>query len=1159
MAYDGSITFDTSLDASGLRKGTNELSNIVKGLGIFELLKKGIQLIADSIGDAMKRIDTMDQFNRVMTTMTGSTDKANKALQATNKIVSGTAFGLDTAAKGVQAFVASGMTVTRATDTMGAWADAVAFYTKGTNAELESVSNALQKMGTKGNVTMEHLQMLLEAGIPAIQIYADAMGISTEQVTESMQKGELSTKQFVNVMNEAFTTGTTGFPSVAGAAKEAGASWGGSIDNMKAAIARGTASFLLAFDNVFKVKDKIVGFGKTIEKVMKFVSENMTAVIPITVALSGALLALKVANTVSSAFNKLKSAISNGATAFKLIAEGAKGAEMATLGLSIAEKAVAAAIAAANFIKAAGVVIVTAFSGANVVATGTTVVLAAAVKALGAALYAALGPFGLILLAIVAVVAAVALVANAVKKANKEYYAEADALKELKKEHEEYAKKLEESKRAANEEAQEKLIQAQKNRDLLNSMAELVDANGVFKGSAEEAKAKVKELNQNVEGLKVAFNENTNSVNMNDEAFKKYGDSLVKVTEYQTAQDQYNNLLKEETDLQSKRNALEQKLEYYREKNKGGLFKVGLKEFEQNNKLILKSEKQLKEYDKTLGKLSGEVEFFGKKATEAYDAEAEAQVKAQEIRNTSMKQVKEYSGTYKISADQIVDEASRMEGGLEEWATKAEETYAHVVVAEKDFIEQIKAGNVEIDDSYAQSLEARRKNGEQLNATEQAYLEQWKAMNQQAVDLYKGQQKEIVDASKSKSEEIKLSEQKSAAEVIEIQRKNNEATSKFVDNYNTIWGKIPESQRQYLAGMTMEDARFLNDMVSKWDQGGSEQWAKYVGGLEKGAENSKKLAQGTAMDYGLSVVGGVGMGMESGIPVVNQSGTNLADSAGQGMLASTAPTDSANKLIADVSNVVGNGDFSGIPTAMANAISSGAGAVQNSVKSISTSFIGEIEAMKSKTINILTSMMTMMTGLFATQGSVLSLSAAGITNAVAAQFGQLTSLLRSIMVNAMLGMINAMNDHAPSLYSKADEIAKEVARRLEKGFDEHSPSKVTYKIFKNVILGGLNAMNDYSKDIYNATDELAEGVIKRMQAIPNNSIEMMASNMQGAIDGNRMIRSSFMPVSQSDTKSRGFNTTQNFTQIINSPKQLSASDHTREAKAMLDRARWQLP
>lgn len=298
MAYDGTLKFDTSLDASGVQKGANKLGDIVKGLGIFEILKKGVQMIADSVGAAMNRIDTMEQFNRVMTTMTNSAEQANSALERTTAIVTGTAYGLDTAAKGVQAFVSAGMGVQNATDTMEAWADATSFYTKGTNAELESVSAALQKMQTKGTVTMEHLQMLLEAGIPAVQIYASAVGASTEDVTDAMSKGELKTDDFISVMNTAFETGTSGFPAIAGAAKTAGASWQGSMDNMRAAISRGTAAVLEQLDATLNVRTNMVAFGKTFEQVLKSVAANLDVIIPLAVGAVAAFAAFKVVKSI---------------------------------------------------------------------------------------------------------------------------------------------------------------------------------------------------------------------------------------------------------------------------------------------------------------------------------------------------------------------------------------------------------------------------------------------------------------------------------------------------------------------------------------------------------------------------------------------------------------------------------------------------------------------------------------------------------------------------------------------------------------------------------------------------------------------------------------------------------------------------------------------
>lgn len=111
------------------------------------------------------------------------------------------------------------MEISKSTETVRAWGDAVAFYGDGSNAAFGSVTDALSKMQTKGNVTMEHMEMLLNAGIPAIEMYADAIGVTASDVTQIMSDGELSAMDFINTMNLAMTTGTSRFPSLSGAAQ----------------------------------------------------------------------------------------------------------------------------------------------------------------------------------------------------------------------------------------------------------------------------------------------------------------------------------------------------------------------------------------------------------------------------------------------------------------------------------------------------------------------------------------------------------------------------------------------------------------------------------------------------------------------------------------------------------------------------------------------------------------------------------------------------------------------------------------------------------------------------------------------------------------------------------------------------------------------------
>lgn len=131
MAYDGTLVFDTELDANGFQTGANKLNNLVSGLGIFKLLEKGFQMVANSVDKAMGRIDTMEQFSRVMTTMTGDVSATNEALAETTEIVSGTAYGLDYAARARSKFHVAWYGDTKSTETVPGRGDAVAFYGDG--------------------------------------------------------------------------------------------------------------------------------------------------------------------------------------------------------------------------------------------------------------------------------------------------------------------------------------------------------------------------------------------------------------------------------------------------------------------------------------------------------------------------------------------------------------------------------------------------------------------------------------------------------------------------------------------------------------------------------------------------------------------------------------------------------------------------------------------------------------------------------------------------------------------------------------------------------------------------------------------------------------------------------------------------------------------
>lgn len=285
MAVAGSLIYSTEIDKNGFNKGLKELENntqsagtkiknIVMALGIDKIISATMNTIKSSISSAMDRIDTMNQFTRVITVMTGSTEKANTALESIKKTVTGTAYGLDVASKSAQKLVTSGMNLEKSTRQIQTWADAVAFYGDGTNATFENVTDALSKMVAKGKVEMDQLNRLTDAGIPAVQIYADSVGRSVTQVQDDLSKGKISTEQFLDGLDKAFNDGTNKFASITGAAQEAGASWTATFDNFKAAITRGMTNIINAIDEGLKsiglkaMREMISQVGKESEKTM---------------------------------------------------------------------------------------------------------------------------------------------------------------------------------------------------------------------------------------------------------------------------------------------------------------------------------------------------------------------------------------------------------------------------------------------------------------------------------------------------------------------------------------------------------------------------------------------------------------------------------------------------------------------------------------------------------------------------------------------------------------------------------------------------------------------------------------------------------------------------------------------------------------------------
>lgn len=239
---------------------------------------------------AFSRLDTMNRFEKTITTMTGEAALANAALAEMKETTVGTAYGLDVASKSTQGFLTRGMELGAAANQVRIWADAVSFYGEGTNAQLESVVDAIGKMYSKGTVEADQLDRLFDAGIGAAEIYAERVGKSVSSVKEALSEGDISSATFIQTVSDALDAGISH-----GAAKEAGGTWATTFANMRAAFTRGWTSVIESADAALSAHglpssmEMVAMFGKKTEQIMNGIGNSMEWLIGIAITVGNSL------------------------------------------------------------------------------------------------------------------------------------------------------------------------------------------------------------------------------------------------------------------------------------------------------------------------------------------------------------------------------------------------------------------------------------------------------------------------------------------------------------------------------------------------------------------------------------------------------------------------------------------------------------------------------------------------------------------------------------------------------------------------------------------------------------------------------------------------------------------------------------------------------
>lgn len=259
------------------------IRNIVAGLGIASLIKS---TILGNIDAAIKRVDTLSNYSRVMSNLGVGSVQANASIQKLSNKLIGLPTTLDDASGAVQRFTSVNGNISKSTDMFLALNNAI--LAGGASSEIQkSALEQLSQSYAKGKPDMFEWRSAMTAMPAQMKQVAEAMGfVNASALGEALRNGTVSMDQFMNTLMQLNTQGINGYQSFEEQARNATGGIATSIANMRTAIVRcmsevmntiGQSNIAGFFTNIAKAINSCVPYVVAFTKVIMVAVGYLTA------------------------------------------------------------------------------------------------------------------------------------------------------------------------------------------------------------------------------------------------------------------------------------------------------------------------------------------------------------------------------------------------------------------------------------------------------------------------------------------------------------------------------------------------------------------------------------------------------------------------------------------------------------------------------------------------------------------------------------------------------------------------------------------------------------------------------------------------------------------------------------------------------------------
>ena len=247
------------------------------------MISTAINTINNSIEGAVSRIDTLNNYPKVMSNLGVASEDAEASINKLSDKLSGLPTTLDNASLSVQRFTSKNRDVKKSTNYFLALNNAL--LAGGASADIQSSAmEQLSQAYAKGKPDMVEWRSIQTAMPAQLNQVAKAFNMTSDELGEALRSGKISMDSFMDKIVELNETGIGEFQSFEEQAKNSVGGINTSITNAKTAITRGVANIIDTIDKALK-KTELKGLGNIIsnigsisEKVLKKIANEISKI-----------------------------------------------------------------------------------------------------------------------------------------------------------------------------------------------------------------------------------------------------------------------------------------------------------------------------------------------------------------------------------------------------------------------------------------------------------------------------------------------------------------------------------------------------------------------------------------------------------------------------------------------------------------------------------------------------------------------------------------------------------------------------------------------------------------------------------------------------------------------------------------------------------------